>query len=268
METLYLDTLICVNLFIDYILLCIIRLILHINAKLKNLLFASVFGSLTTLWVLIPIQSVFISALYKIATTIFIVLIAYGKCDFRKFTIRCLMFMAISMILSVIVTAINLLYKPTGVFIYNDQIYIDVSPVSLIISTIIAYIIISMYQKLSSKNKLNCRIYSVTISQGSDTNITFESALDTGCNLSEPFSSLPVILTEKDLLKGIDITKDKLRIIPCSTVTGTDIIYAFKPDKIQIDGKALHKGCYIGICSNKINGEVKSIMGPQITEAL
>ena len=119
METLYLDTLICVNLFIDYILLCIIRLILHINAKLKNLLFASVFGSLTTLWVLIPIQSVFISALYKIATTIFIVLIAYGKCDFRKFTIRCLMFMAISMILSVIVTAINLLYKPTGVFIYT-----------------------------------------------------------------------------------------------------------------------------------------------------
>ncbi len=268
METIYLDSLICVNLFIDYILLCITKFLLHINVKTRRVLLAAIFGSLTTLWVLLPINSVFISALYKIISVISIIYLAYGKCEFRKFSLRFLMFMGISMILSVIVTATNLLYKPTGVFIYNDNLYVDISPITLLISTAIAYIIISIYQRLSSKHNLNCRIYSVTIFQGTDTNITFECALDTGCNLSEPFSNLPVILAEKDLIKSIDIPKEKMRIIPCTTVSGSDIIYAFKPKKIDIEGKTLHSGCYVGICNNKLHGEVRSIMGPQIMEGL
>lgn len=269
METIYIDTLICFNLFVDYILLFLTKSILHINAKGKRLLFASVIGSLSTLWVLLPIQSVFLSALYKISTTLLIILIAFGKADFRKTTIRTLLFLGLSMIVSVVVTTINFLYRPTGVFIYNDQVYMDISPVTLIIATMIAYAVINLYQKLISNHKLNCRIYTVSLKYSSDEEvITFESALDTGCNLKEPFSGLPVILAEKDILNGINIRKDKLRIIPYSTVSGSDILYAFKPCSIQIDGKTIHNSCYVGICNNKIKGEVKAIMGPQIMEAL
>lgn len=268
METIYIDSLICVNLFIDYIMLCLTKFILHINAKSRRILLSALIAGMSTLWVLLPIQSIFFSALYKIISTTAVILIAFGKCEFRKFTLRCLMYLGISMILSAVVTTLNLLYKPAGVFIYNDQLYIDISPTVLIISTAITYIAISIYQKLSARHKLNCRIYTITIVQGNDKNITFESALDTGCNLCEPFSNLPVILTESELVESINIPENKLRVIPYSTVSGSDTIYGFKPDKVQINGKTLNNGCYIGMCNQKLKGEVRSILGPRITEGL
>jgi len=267
MQTIYIDTLICINLFIDYLILCITKMILHINAKNSRLLLSALFGAITTLTATIPFQSVLLSALLKITYTMIMILIAFGKGDFRKIILRFLMFLGISMILSVSVVAINLIYKPTGVFIYNDQIYLDISPTVLIIATAVTYIIISMYHKLSNRSKLMCRIYKVTISVA-DNDISFESALDTGCNLTEPFSGLPVILTDEVLLCDISVSENKMRAIPYTTAAGSDIIYGFKPECIRIDGKKIHSGCYVGICHKKIHGEVKSILGPRVVEAL
>lgn len=267
MQTIYIDTLLCVNLFIDYVIICTIKMILHINAKGYRLLLAALFGAFTALLVTVPIKSIFISAIIKITTTIGVVLIAYGKGSLRKFTIRLLMYLGISMILSSFVVMLNLLWKPTGVFIYNNELYFDVSPTVLIISTAIIYLAVNLYQRITATQNLKCRIYKVTFTT-SKNHYSIETALDTGCNLIEPFSGMPVILTEKELLQDLDIPKEKLRIIPYHTAAGSDIVYGFKPKTIDIDGKILNTGCYIGICNNKINGEVRSIMGPRITEAL
>ena len=268
METIYLDTLICVNLFIDYIILCTIKMVLHINTTGRKLITGALLGAISTLTVLLPIKSVLLAAMLKIAITISIMLISFGFCTLRKFVMRSLMFLGISMIISSFVVTVNLIWKPTGVFIYNNELYFDVSPIILIISTAIIYSIVNIYQRLASSQILKCRIYRVTFSLSDKTSYSFETALDTGCNLTEPFSGMPVILTEKKVLENLDVPAEKMRVIPYDTAAGSDFVYGFRPKSIKINGKNLRTGCYIGICNNKINGEVKSIMGPRVTEAL
>ena len=268
MQTIYIDTLICVNLFIDYILLCLIKSALHINVNGKRIILGALVGGISTLTVILPIKSIFLSALCKIGITAGIIYTTFGKASFQKTTIRILLFLGSSMILSTLVMTINLAYKPTGVFIYNNQLYFDISPIVLIIATGVLYLIMSVYQRMTANKKLNCRIYKVTVAVSNNDRYTFDTALDTGCNLQEPFSGLPVILTEKELLKDFNINLYKTRIIPYSTAAGTDAVYGFKPREITIDGKTLHGGCYIGVCNKKIQGEIKSIMGPGIMEAL
>ena len=268
MRTIYLDTLICVNLFIDYIILCIIKLLLHINVKNNRIILGALLGALSTLTVLIPISSVLLSATVKILTTIAIIITAYGKATLRRFTIRSLLFLGISMILSSLVITLNLLWKPTGVYIYNNELYFDISPSILIIATAVIYLIANIYQRLSASQTLCCHIFKVSFTFSDDCKFTFETALDTGCNLTEPFSGLPVILTEESLLLNFDCPQELMRVIPYNTAAGSDFVYGFKPRYVEINGKPLAKGCYIAICNNKINGEVKSIMGHRIAEVL
>ncbi len=267
MQTIYLDTLICVNLFIDYILLCITKKIQHIHTKTGRLLISALFGAVTSLSALLPFYSVFFSALWKIACSILINLIAFGKTDLKKFCLRSITFLGLGMILSSSVVIINNLYRTDKMIIYNDVIYFDISPFALLATTGVVYLIITLYNKLS-ENRLRCEIHKVTLSTGHINQLTFESAIDTGCTLREPFSGLPVILTEEALFEQTGINENKLRVIPFSTISGSDIILGFKPDKVEIDGKEIKNGCYIGICKNKLNGEIKSIMGQELLEVL
>ncbi len=267
MQTIYLDTLICVNLFIDYILLCITKKVLHIRVRTGRLLVSALFGATSSLCALLPFYSVFLSALGKIISAIIIILIAFGKADFRKTCVRFITFLGLGMILSSSVVLINNLWRTEKLVIYNDVIYFDISPFALLTTTGIVYLVITLYNKLSS-NKLRCEIHRVTLTTGNTKKLTFESALDTGCNLKEPFSGLPVILTEEELFEQTGINENKLRVIPFSTISGSDIILGFKPEKVEIDGKELINGCYIGICRDKLNGEIKSIMGQDLLEVL
>lgn len=268
MQIIYIDTLICVNLFIDYILLCITKKILHINAKMYRILLGAVTGAISTLTAFLPFHSVFLSALYKIGTTTLIIIISFGKGTFRKTIVRLMTFLGFSMILSTSVVLINDLWSTKKVIIYNDALYFDISPVALLITTAIVYIILSLYNKLSSVHKLRCEVHKITLSTDKVKRLTFETAIDTGCNLKEPFSGLPVILTEEDVLSGIDISEEKMRVIPYRTAAGSAIIQGFKPNYIDIDGKVIRNGCYIGICKDKLNGEIKSIMGTELLEVI
>ena len=76
------------------------------------------------------------------------------------------------------------------------------------------------------------------------------------------------ILVEKELIDVSSINKTKLRVIPFSTASGSDTIIGFKPQKVFIDNKQLLSGCYIGVCNNKLHGEIKSLMGYEIWEAI
>ena len=225
-------------------------------------------GSLLTLTVFIPIHSVLLSALIKLTSACAVTVTAFPKASFHKFTVRTLTYIGISMILSTAVVLINNLIKPTGMIVYKDTIYINISPKILIISAAVIYLIISIYDRVCSVHKIKSKTHKITITINNQTKITFESAIDTGCNLKEPFSGLPVILAEESLFKNYTVPNTKMRIIPFSTAAGSDLIMGFKPENLTIDNKELFGGCYVGICKNKLNGEIKSLMGPDLLEAI
>ncbi len=268
MQIIYIDTLICVNLFIDYMILFVIRKCLHIISKQWRIVAGAVFAGISTLAVFLPFYTTIFSIIYKLIIAVSTILISFGYNSINKLIVRSLTFIGISMLLCGCVLAAELLWNPTHAMVYNDVLYFDISPVLLIVVTVVVFFTLSIYKMISEKHKLYCDIRKVTIYLNKGKKLSFESAVDTGCNLKEPFSGLPVILIEEDLLKSNEIPQNKIRLIPLSTISGSDILTGFKPEKVYINGKEVYKGCYIGICNKKLKGEIKSIMGTELSEAI
>lgn len=268
MQTVYVDTLLCVNLFIDYIILCCVRKLLRIHAKHLRILIASVFSAVAVLAVFLPFYNTPISLIYRPLTAFLTVLIAFGKADIKRLFIRTLSFFGASMIICGAVILVVLTLDPSGVAVYNDTVYFDISPITLLICTAVSYLVLSVYERIKNAHRLGCTLKRVTVYTSDNEHITFDSAVDTGCDLKEPFSQLPVIVVEKDIIDLSGKDERSLRVIPFETMSGNGMIYGFKPDKLLIDGKEIKEGCYIGVCENKLKGETRSIMGTELTEEL
>lgn len=267
MQTIYVDTLLCVNMFIDYLILYAVRRILKTNSKAALLLPASVLAAISTLGVFLPFYSKVFSVFYRIITGALIIFVAYGKATLRIFMLRLITYIGVSISFSGIVVLIWLILKPDGVAVYNDTVYFDISPVMLIICTLFAFISLSIYEKIKSKQHPKTRVHKVTVYY-ENTQCCFNSMVDTGCNLREPFSGLPVIIAEKELIDENEIKEEKLRLVPYKTLSGEGILKAFRPEKILVDGKEVKSGCYIGVSNGSLTNEIKSLMGSEITEGL
>lgn len=266
MGTIYVDTLICVNLFIDYIILYTVRKLLKINSGLLRLLLGSVTGALCTMGVFLPFYTRLFSVFYRVATATVIVLIAFGKCGFIKLFVRAAAFMGISIGFSGAVTLIWHLLKPQGIVVWGDAVYLDISPVMLILCTVISFISLTFYERIKEKLHPKLRIHKITVIEGKNT-YTFDSMVDTGCNLKEPFSGLPVIVAERELIDKA-VPEKKTRIVPFNTLSGEGMLKAFRPEKIIIDGKEYKGGVYIGVSDGRLTSEIKSLMGKEISEGL
>lgn len=267
MQTVYVDTLLCVNLFIDYIMLYALRKVLKINSKSIRLLPASLLAAVLTLGVFLPFYGRVFSVFYRVFSAALTVFAAFGKAKIKTFLLRVAAFIGISISFSGPVTLIWLIFKPQGIVVWGDAVYFDISPVMLILCTLIAFISLSIYERVKSKVKPRVRIHRVTV-YSDKSEYSFSSMVDTGCNLKEPFSGLPVIVAERELIESEDIPKTKLRLVPYKTLSGEGVLKAFKPDRIEIDGKELKSGCFIGISEGKLRNDIKSLMGEEITEGL
>lgn len=268
MNVIYIDVLITVNLFIDYLLLFSVKRLLHIHTKSIRILLGALFSSLTTPIIFLGFYTELASSVIKPLISSLTILISFGYVNFIRFIIRSGMFWGLSMGLCGVLLITEYFLNPQDLIIYRDTVYLNISPVHLIIFTLAAYMILTIYDKIKGQHNLRCKIIKVTLFSDENKKITFDSAVDTGLNLKEPFSGLPVIMTEKKLLETIDIPSDKMRIIPFSTASGDGIVYGFKPKKILLNGQPSPYGCYVAITENKFNGEVKSIMGEELTENL
>lgn len=265
--TVYVDTLLCVNLFIDYIILYAIRKYLRINSKSARMIIGSVVGAVSVLGVFLPFYTRLFSVFYKLITAMVTVFCAFGKAKIKTFLIRTVAFLGVSIGFSGIVTLVCLTIKPKGIVVWGDAVYFDISPIMLIVCTLIAFISLSIFEKLKEKIRPRTRIHRITV-YCEDSTATFDSLVDTGCSLKEPFSGLPVIVAEKELIGTNKLNEERMRIVPFKTLSGEGMIKAFKPKKVEIDGKEIVNGCYIGLSEGVLKSEIKSLMGAEITEGL
>lgn len=263
MKTVYIDVLLCVNMFIDYCLLLSVQKFLHIKKKNYRLIVAAFTSSLFSLFIFLPRISFLTDTLIKISSACLIIFICFGRCKIKIFFLRVLLFLTSSILFSGIFTLIHLTLKPKGLIIKNNAVYFDISPIMLIALTLISYCIVRLLTRFLS-NKTNQRdTYKLKLEHGSNT-VCFLGKIDTCCNVCEPFSSAPVILVEKELLHDIKTDEKKMRIIPFSTLSGNGIIKGFKCDRLYINDVYFEKEVYIGICENKILGEIKCLIGNNV----
>lgn len=266
MQKIYVDVLIFLNVFITYFLLLGVQKLLKLKTSTKRLILSSLAGGIFSLLALLPELSFVLSILYKLSVASVLVLIAFRKCHIKEFAKRTFTFFVVSFLFCGIMIMLYSLLKPNNLVIINDVVYFHISPLFLLSSTVICYLILRIYQHITRRRNSLHHIYSVTVFLKSKS-VTFDGRIDTGCSLTEPFSGADVIIAEKSVLKNLAYDESNMRVIPFSSLGGSGIIKGFRADDVYINNIRIEKEIYIGACENIIVGEVKAIINSNIIES-
>ncbi len=253
----YIDLVLIINFFFDFIIIYGTKYILKLHTKLYRILLGSIFGSLSILLLFISLNNISLFIL-KLIISIFIILITFGRRNFFK---NFLYFYLISIILggSIYLLDIAYIYDNKGLIFLNNGLSIN-----FIIILIISPIIIYLYLKENKNYRLKySNIYSIEICI--DNKIyKLKSMLDTGNNLKDPYTKKNIII----LNNNIKINKNRFIYVPYKALNTSGIIKCFKPDRIIINNK-IFNNCLVGISKDKLNmSDIDCILPNDLKEDL
>ncbi len=265
-STIYLDILICLNIFINYFLLLAVVKFNKGNTRKRRLILGAIIGSLTSLIIMLPPLTSFMNFIIKLIIALFIVLVTFGFKTAKTYIKNVLLFYLVTFLFCGVMIGYWFIFTPSGMVINNSTVYFNISPSVIIVSTLISYLIvwlINKYVSIKMPKKVFCKLKIIN----EDKTCELNAKIDTGNSLKEPFSLSPVIVIQKEDIESIipfDIfsflnenSKDDIkalkgiRFIPFKTVNSNGLMPAFKPDKLFIDDKECLKETYIAISQNK-----------------
>lgn len=269
MQTIYVDVLIILNIYVNYFLLRITGKITHSHLKVFRCIFASAYGSIYSLIILIPEVPYILMTGIKFAAAISIVCFAFGVYDKAQIFRNTAVFFSVNFILAGAVYAVYSWIKPAALHFNNSYFYIDFSLAVLVITTAVMYIAVKTAVIMSDKNVF-CRSYDVLVKHHGKT-VCISGLADTGNALVDYFSGSPVIICDESSSSeiigsnaGLVNLPKGFRLIPCSTVSENGLIPVFRPDEVIIksveNGTEKRVDALIGF--GKSNG--KAVFNPKL----
>lgn len=244
----YLDVLMLENMIINSFLIYVTSQLMKIKINMWKLMLASLFGSLYVILYLLY-GKIFSSMILKLLISFLMILIAYKGRSIKKILLGSLLLINMSMLLA-------------GFCIFtaaSKNIYIDWNNISyknVFLGIMLTYILSwQSFYYLKEKRRVDNLLYDVEIvsKYGS---IIVKCFLDTGNNLMEPATKIPVIIINKNRLKEFNINPQELIKIPYYTVgSHGSVLNAFMAEYINIYTKdeIYREKAFIGIADIKIS---------------
>lgn len=276
MQTIYLDVLIGVNVYINYLLLVLTARFAACRQERTRMVLAAFVGALSSCTILLDIPSVFISAAIKLVTVTVMTLMGFEIKSHRMLIKLMLILTAVTFGFAGAMIGLQNIMSTNNISVANFSVYLDISPLTLIFMTLICYILLSVCSKIAAgktKQKAMCRLTVTNLGRS----VTVDGLLDTGNTLTEPFSGLPVVVvSEKSAEKVIpsdvmnfDISAPQLnksvRLIPYSSVGGKGLLKGFMPECITVEceGKESRtKDVYVAVTDRQ--SDVPALINPDI----
>lgn len=243
MNTIFLDELFLLNLSLDYLALLCTAVLAGGKIRRARLLFAAVFGGLYAIFGVFPGCSWLLSWPVKLSAAIGICLLAFW--DAHHLGVCCLVFLTLSAAFGGLLTAL-------GAENLNG-FYIPIDIPALLLTFFLSYFLLSTcYAYLPKAHKQE---YSPVTVTHSGRTVQFSALHDSGNELTDPLTGLPVLICEPEILRALlpDLPEDlspadpillvetatapRMHLICCATVTGTALLAGFQPDSVLIDGK-------------------------------
>lgn len=260
--TVYADVLVIVNLYVDYILLCLVRHFLRLGTSGPRLVLGALAGGALSLLGLLPLpgwSGPFIAGF----SAGLMALAAFAPAG-KKLLLRCwLSLWGASFLLAGAVLFV-LQFVPAGhMAVVGGAVYFDLSLPVLFFTTCGAYLVFRLCDKLLPRGPASPLI-KLTLESRGQTRTLYAKA-DTGCELREPFSGLPVIVCERRALEGLAPQEgEPMRLVPFGSLGGEGLLYAFMPEKVTGPGGQAVK-CYIGIADAPLSsGQYPALCNPNI----
>ena len=256
MQTIYVDVLIILNIYVNYFILRITAWLTHSRLKIGRCIGAAAYGSVFSLLILIPCLPAILMLVIKTAAAISIAAIAFSIRSIKRLIKDTLVFLVVNILLAGAVYAVYSWLKPAALHFNNSYFYIDFSLIVLIATTAALYIAVRIGYILSAA-KAGQGSYTVIIRYHGKS-VSVSGLADTGNALIDHFSGSPVIICDKICISElvgeipcIDDLPRGFRIIPCSTVSDSGLIPVFRPDEIIIcntdDGAEKNVDALIGL---------------------
>lgn len=224
--TIYIDLIFIINFIYDFCILLMCDILLKRNSTIKRVIFSSLFGEFSLLFLFINVSKV-IGFTIKLFMAIIMVIIA-----FRYRNIKYTLYNVIYMFLCGIILG-GFLYFMVENFKINLRL--GIKYLLLLITSLIFFIIYCKFL-IRQKNNYNNR-YKVKIEYESNI-FNGVGYLDSGNKLISPYGNKPIILIEKSY-----ISYKKLKLFPVyySALNHNGILYCFKPNKVYINEKEYNK---------------------------
>lgn len=273
--TVYIDQYIIINLILNYVILRITKNIIKSKSSNPRLFFSSFAGAIFAILLLFPQTEFITNTMGKIIFSLVLTAISFKSENLKAFLKNLIVFYFVSFTIGGCGYAL--------LNIVNKGNHFDTARL-LCITIFLSYLVLSVTSTLYEKYlRYDNLIHNIKIKVGEQETET-ECFYDTGNNLFDPISKLPVIVininTAKNLLPQSliyellhkkDVVKIyfsycmdiKLKLIPYNTVSDSGFMIGFAPTEVYIDGKKTN--AVIGISSTMISSDKKynAIINPQ-----
>lgn len=261
MQTIYIDVLIVLNIYVNYFLLKTTAKITGSPLKTARCIFASFYGSLFSLLILAPELPFAVTLAIKLIAAVTVVTVAFGIHGKSRIIKNTVAFFSANFIFAGAIYAVYSWLKPQFMHFSNSYFYIDFSLLLLVISTAVLYFIVCIFKRFSDVSPESADCYKIIV-RYREKIFTSDGLADTGNALTDFFSGKPVIICGKGDFD--DFSKINFRLIPYSTISESSVIPVFSPDEIVIVNKLTEEkknvDAVIGLGEN--NG--KAIFNPKI----
>lgn len=233
--TVYIDALLFLNFYLDFLLLLSTSLILKRFVKPFRLVFASFIGSLTILVLFLDISSAELF-LIKIYFSLLMCLISFGFSNVKTFFINVFTFYIVSIILGGFLYFLNITitFKHQGLIFYNSGLKLNILLI-IVISPVILYF---YFRQMKMFRKRLAYTFKTKIYIGRQV-LNLTGYLDTGNTLT--YKNRPVILTNID--NNFPVKKI---YIPYIVIGGGGLIECIKVRKVEVDSLGVFENVYLG----------------------
>ena len=284
MPIIYLDVLIVLNWFIDYLLLSLTAHLLHLPPRRVRLVLGALVGGISSCQILLTVPPT-VSLLLHTLSAALIMRIAFPWHSAKGFLRQMVVFVCQSALLSGVATALWYLTGSEAVLTRNGVIYFDVSPLMLTVFALISYSVIRLYERLTRKRAPESAEYVLTVDTGEGV-CECRALYDTGLHLREPFSGVPVIVICRRTLSPFlpDLpcetqpnsadtavgTMPRMRLIPYHTVSGEGLLTAFVPHRVTLRRRGEPSrditGVYVALSETLDRGDYTALIGSDVID--
>lgn len=292
MPVIYIDVLIALNLFIDYLLLSVTARILRRPHKGWRMVMGSVLGSLSSCLIFLPDISGLLSVFLKLAAAALIIKVVFTWTSLINFVKELLTFFVSSTVFAGISFAVWYFIAPEGFYVVNGVVYYDISPLMLVFLTVCSYAVLCLYDRFTHKKMALGSEYRLLMDFGGGM-AGVKALYDTGNHLTENFSGSPVAVVKlsavdkalPDDLRILIHTMEsgqfpaggeqelaalqrRIRMIPYHSVGGNGLLPAVQPMKMNLisaSGKCIDvTGAYVALTEALGRGGYEALIGTEL----
>ncbi len=239
MQTIYIDVLIVLNIYVNYILLRITAKLTQGKLRAGRCIGASVYGSLYSLLILAPELPTWAVTAIKLIAAVTVVGVAFGIHSRRYLLMNTAAFFSANFILAGGVFAAYTWLGPGYVYIGNSCFYVDLSLMVLIVTTAVMYGAVAIVKRYTDRRAGG--EYRVIV-RYRDKVTELTGIADTGNLLTDHFTGAPVVICGQEAMErmtghviaGTEGLPSGFRLLPCSTVSSSGVIPIFRPDELLI----------------------------------